>query len=66
MGSESIAHVAEGKIQLVGQKKHLSLVKAGVEFFFCRHCFSNMAAAFRYLWAITYSLVVAQPIKTQH
>ena len=24
------------------------------------------AGAFRYQWAITYSLVVAQPIRTQH
>ena len=24
------------------------------------------AGAFRYWWAITYSLVVAQPIRTQH
>ena len=27
---------------------------------------TNMAGAFRYQWAITYSLVVAQPIRTPH
>ena len=50
------------KIQLVGQKnietKHLSLVKAIVLVF--------KAGAFRYWWAITNSLLVAQPIRTQH
>ena len=80
MGYESIAHEAEGrmgylfrahegernncfsKIQLVGQKnietKHLSLVKAIILVF--------KAGAFRYLWAITNSLLVAQPIRTQY
>ena len=27
---------------------------------------TNIAGAFRYQWALTYSLVVAQPIRTQH
>ena len=38
MGYESIAHEAEGKIQLVGQKnietKHLSRVKARHQYYF--------------------------------
>ena len=78
MGSESIAHEAErnncfskiqgernncfSKIQPVGQKniekKYLSLVKAIV--------LVLKASAFRYKWAITNSLLVAQPIRTQH
>ena len=80
MGYKSIAHEAEGlmgfsrrahegernncfsKIQPVGQKnidtKHLSLVKATILVF--------KAGAFRYLLAITNSLLVAQPIRTQY
>ena len=55
------------KIQLVGPKnietKHLSLVKARL---FCCQNITNVAEAFRYEWAITYSLVVAPPIRMQH
>ena len=67
MGSESIADEGErnncfSKIQLVGHKnietKDLSLVKAIVLVF--------KAGAFRNKWAITNSLLVAQPIRTQH
>ena len=47
------------KIQLVGLKnietKHLSLVKARLQSIFA--AVTNMADAFHYKWAITYSLV---------
>ena len=82
MGSESIAHEGEGrmgywlrghegqrnncfsKIQLIGEKyrDEATLAKrdsAAIVLVF-------EAGAFRYYWTITYCLVVAQPIRTQH
>ena len=82
MGSESIAHEAEGwmgywlkghedernncfsKIQLVGQKYHYNKTLAKRDSAAIVLVFK--AGAFHYQWAITYSLVVAQPIRTQH
>ena len=72
MGSESIALEAmraRGIIVLVKpnqlvkkiETKELKLAKRDS---LSRHCFSFKAGAFRYYWAITYSLVVAQPIRT--
>ena len=83
MGSESIAHEAEGRmgyrlrghegernncfsIQLVGQK-YLDKTTFASKTLFSRHCFSCQSRRFSLLeWAITYSLVVSQPIRTQH
>ena len=70
MDSESVAHEGErdncfSKIQLVGQKyqdKTTVVAKrdsAAIVLVF-------KASAFGYQWAIAYSLVVAQPIRTQH
>ena len=88
MGSESIAHEAEGlmgywlkahdhegvrnncfsKIQLVGQKnietKHLSLVKARLKFALNKFALNRRSSLL--VRAITNSLLVAQPIRTQH
>ena len=53
------------KIQLVGQK-YRDQTTFPSKMQFSRHCFGFNAGAFRHWWAITYSLVVAQPIRTQH
>ena len=59
------------KIQLVGQKniktKHLSQVKARLQSSFTAKTL-QIWRGFSLLvrWAITYSLLVAQPIRTQH
>ena len=77
MGYESIAHEAEGrkgyivdnycfsKIQQVGQKYRDKTTLAS-KTRFSRRFFIFKAGPFRYWWAITYSLVVDQPIRTQH
>ena len=80
MGSESIAHDSEGQMDfwLRGHKgernnKSKQLVK-NIKTKQLKQAKSDSAAivlvfkvgAFRYQWAITYSLVVAQPIRTQH
>ena len=64
MGYESI-------VQLVGKKnietKHLSQVKARHHFFFPpKHYKYGGRFSLLVEWAITYSLLVAQPIRTQH
>ena len=82
MGSESIAHEADGrmgywlrghkgernnsfsKIQLIGQKYRDKATLAKRDSAAIVLVFE--AGAFRYYWTITYSLVVAQPIRTQH
>ena len=72
MGSESIAaewafdpEAMISKIQLAGQKYRDKTTLAS-KTRFRRHCFGFQSQRFRYKWAITYSLVVAQPIRTQH
>ena len=80
MGSESIAHDSEGQMgfwlrghngernnksnQLVKNIKTKQLKQAKSDSAAVVLVFK--AGAFRYQWAITYSLVVAQPIRTQH
>ena len=82
MGSESIAHSnlrphglltqrpwrernnCFSKIQLVGQKYRDKTILAKRDSAAIVLVFK--AGAFRHEWAITYSLVVAQPIRTQH
>ena len=56
MGSESIAH----------DQKYRDKTTLASKTRFSRYCFGFQSGAFRYQWAITYSLVVAQPIRTQH
>ena len=70
MTSESVAHEGErdncfSKIQLVGQKyQDKTAVVAKRDS--AAIVLVSKASAFRYQWAIAYSLVVAQPIRTQH
>ena len=55
MGSESIAHSAFGLMGLMGHKGERN-----------NPFFAAKKPALSLPWAITYSLVVAQPIRTQH
>ena len=80
MGSESIAHDSKGQMgfwlrghngarnnksnQLVKNIKTKQLKQAKGDSAAIVLVFK--AGAFHYQWAITYSLVVAQPIRTQH
>ena len=58
------------KIQLVGQKnietKHLPQVKARHQPFLPPKHYKYAGTFCFYQWAITYSLLVAQPIRMQH
>ena len=71
MRERGITFIAFSKIQLVGKKniktRLLSLVKAGQKaiqppLFW----FGFQSSAFCYSWAMTYSLVVVQPIRMLH
>ena len=55
------------KIQLVGQKyRDKTTLASKTQFDSAAIVLVFKPGAFRYQWAITYSLVVAQPIRTRH
>ena len=55
------------KIQLVGQKyRDKTTLASKTRFDSAAIVLVFKAGAFRYQWAMTYSLVVAQPIRTRH
>ena len=56
---------AMSKIQLVGQKYRDKTTLVSKTRFSC-HCFGLQSRRFSLLMVITYSLVVAQPIRKQH